>query len=55
VANARDAVIIGAGPAGLAAGACLKARGLDVVILEKSDAVAPVAEAVAARRSTRAA
>jgi NADPH-dependent 2,4-dienoyl-CoA reductase/sulfur reductase-like enzyme len=42
VANACDAVIIGAGPAGLAAGASLKARGLDVVILEKSDAVAPV-------------
>jgi len=42
VANAGDAVIIGAGPAGLAAGACLKACGLDVVILEKSDAVAPV-------------
>ncbi len=42
MANACDAVIIGAGPAGLAAGACLKAQGLDVVILEKSDAVAPV-------------
>ncbi len=42
MADARDAVIIGAGPAGLAAGACLKSRGLDVVILEKSDAVAPV-------------
>jgi cation diffusion facilitator CzcD-associated flavoprotein CzcO len=42
VTDARDAVIIGAGPAGLAAGACLKARGLDVVILEKSDAGASV-------------
>ena len=41
-ANGRDAVIIGAGPAGLAAAACLKARGLDVVILEKSNAVGSV-------------
>jgi cation diffusion facilitator CzcD-associated flavoprotein CzcO len=42
VARTCDAVIIGAGPAGLAAGACLKERGLDVVILEKSDAVGSV-------------
>src|SRR5271165_236457 len=40
--NACDAVVIGAGPAGLAAAACLKARGLDVVVLEKSGAVGPV-------------
>ena len=42
MANARDAVIIGAGPAGLAVGARLKACGLDALILEQSDAVAPV-------------
>ncbi len=42
MAKACDAVIIGAGPAGLAAGACLKARGLDIAILEKSDSVGPV-------------
>jgi cation diffusion facilitator CzcD-associated flavoprotein CzcO len=39
VANSVDAIIIGAGPAGLASGALLKARGLEVVILEKADAV----------------
>ena len=42
MANAPDAVIVGAGPAGLAVSACLKGRGLDAVILEKSDAVAAV-------------
>jgi len=34
-------VIVGAGPAGLAVGACLKRAGVDFVLLEKSDAVAP--------------
>ena len=36
-----QAIVIGAGPAGLAAGACLKRAGLDVLLLEKADAVAP--------------
>ena len=42
IANSRDAIIIGAGPAGLAAAASLKARGRDAVILEKADAVGAV-------------
>ena len=42
MANSCDAIVIGAGPAGLAAAAALKARGLDAVILEKSDAVGAV-------------
>lgn len=33
------AIVIGAGPAGLAAAACLKKEGVDVVVLERSDAV----------------
>jgi Pyridine nucleotide-disulphide oxidoreductase len=37
-----DAIIIGAGPAGLATAARLQARGLNPVILEKSDAVGSV-------------
>lgn len=37
-----DAVIVGAGPAGLACAATLRQRGLRVLILEKADAVAPV-------------
>jgi cation diffusion facilitator CzcD-associated flavoprotein CzcO len=37
-----DAIIIGAGPAGLATAAALKVRGLNAVILEKSDAVGAV-------------
>jgi cation diffusion facilitator CzcD-associated flavoprotein CzcO len=37
-----DAIVVGAGPAGLATAAALKARGRDAVILEKSDAVASV-------------
>jgi Pyridine nucleotide-disulphide oxidoreductase len=37
-----DAIVIGAGPAGLAAAAALRARGLDAAILEKSDAVGAV-------------
>ena len=37
-----DAIIIGAGPAGLAAAAALQARGLNAAILEKSDAVGAV-------------
>ena len=36
----RDAAVIGAGPGGLAAAAMLKRRGVDVVVLERSDAVA---------------
>jgi cation diffusion facilitator CzcD-associated flavoprotein CzcO len=40
--NSCDAIIIGAGPAGLAATAALRARGLNAVILEKSDAVGAV-------------
>ena len=37
-----DAIVIGAGPAGLATAAALMARGLTVAILEKSDAVGAV-------------
>ena len=37
-----DAIIIGAGPAGLATAAALRARGLSATILEKSDAVGAV-------------
>jgi cation diffusion facilitator CzcD-associated flavoprotein CzcO len=37
-----DAIIIGAGPAGLATAAVLRARGLNAAILEKSDAVGAV-------------
>jgi cation diffusion facilitator CzcD-associated flavoprotein CzcO len=36
-----DVVIVGAGPAGLAVGACLKRVGVDFVILEKAGEVAP--------------
>jgi cation diffusion facilitator CzcD-associated flavoprotein CzcO len=42
VANACDAIVVGAGPAGLAAAASLKARGREAVILEKADAVGTV-------------
>ncbi len=42
MANSCDAIVIGAGPAGLAAAAALRARGLDAIILEKSDAVGSV-------------
>ena len=42
MAEDLDAIIIGAGPAGLAAAAALEARGLNAVILEKSDAVGSV-------------
>ena len=37
-----DALVIGAGPAGLAAAACVGERGLDAVILEKADSVGAV-------------
>ena len=40
--NSCDAIIVGAGPAGLAAAAALKARGRDAIILEKSAAVGSV-------------
>jgi cation diffusion facilitator CzcD-associated flavoprotein CzcO len=42
MADSCDAIVVGAGPAGLATAAALKARGLDAVILEKSDAVGAV-------------
>jgi cation diffusion facilitator CzcD-associated flavoprotein CzcO len=42
MANSCDAIVIGAGPAGLAVAAALKTRGLDAAILEKADAVGPV-------------
>ncbi|HMC72024.1 MAG TPA: NAD(P)/FAD-dependent oxidoreductase, partial [Mycobacteriales bacterium] len=35
----RDAAVIGAGPAGLAAAAMLRKRGLDVVVIDRADAV----------------
>src|SRR5271155_2522854 len=37
-----DAIIVGAGPAGLAMAAAFRARGLNASILEKSDAVGAV-------------
>jgi hypothetical protein len=37
-----DAVIIGAGPAGLASAACMGALGLDATVLEKADTVGSV-------------
>ena len=37
-----EAIVVGAGPAGLASASALKARGRDAVILERSDAVASV-------------
>jgi cation diffusion facilitator CzcD-associated flavoprotein CzcO len=42
MASSCDAIVVGAGPAGLATAAALKARGRDAVILEKSDAIASV-------------
>jgi cation diffusion facilitator CzcD-associated flavoprotein CzcO len=42
MADSCDAIIIGAGPAGLATAAALKVRGLNAVILEKSDTVGAV-------------
>ena len=42
MAHSCDAIIVGAGPAGLATAAALRARGLDAAILEKSDAVGAV-------------
>jgi cation diffusion facilitator CzcD-associated flavoprotein CzcO len=42
MASSCDAIIIGAGPAGLATAAALKVRGLNAPILEKSDAVGAV-------------
>jgi len=40
LAEITDVAIIGAGPAGLAVGACLRKAGLNFIILEKSDRVA---------------
>src|SRR6201996_1753315 len=42
MANSCDAIVIGAGPAGLATAAMLRARGLNATILEKSDTVGAV-------------
>ena len=42
LAESADAIIVGAGPAGLATAACLQASGRDEVILEKAGAVAAV-------------
>jgi cation diffusion facilitator CzcD-associated flavoprotein CzcO len=42
MANSCDAIIIGAGPAGLATAAALRARGLNAAILEKSNVVGAV-------------
>lgn len=36
----QDVVVIGAGPAGLALGACLKQHGLDAVILDREETIA---------------
>ncbi len=40
MAETTDVVVVGAGPAGLAGGACLKKAGLDFIILEKEPQVA---------------
>ena len=42
MAGSCDAIIIGAGPAGLATAAAFRSRGLNATILEKSDAVGAV-------------
>jgi cation diffusion facilitator CzcD-associated flavoprotein CzcO len=42
MARACDAIVVGAGPAGLAAAACMRMHGLNPIILEKSDAVGSV-------------
>jgi cation diffusion facilitator CzcD-associated flavoprotein CzcO len=42
MANSCDAIVVGAGPAGLATAAALRARGLSATILEKSDTVGAV-------------
>lgn len=42
MARNPDAIIVGAGPAGLACAAMMKARGLDVAVLEKADRVGAV-------------
>jgi cation diffusion facilitator CzcD-associated flavoprotein CzcO len=42
MARTCDAIVVGAGPAGLAAAACMRMRGLNPIILEKSDAVGSV-------------
>ena len=39
MAGSTEVVVIGAGPAGLAVGACLRKRGLDFIILEKNHRV----------------
>jgi Flavin-binding monooxygenase-like len=41
MAEATDVAIIGAGPAGLAVGACLRRVGVDFIILEKEGQLAP--------------
>ncbi|HME21715.1 MAG TPA: NAD(P)-binding domain-containing protein [Acetobacteraceae bacterium] len=38
----QEAIVIGAGPAGLACAACLKEAGVAAAILEKADASAPI-------------
>jgi cation diffusion facilitator CzcD-associated flavoprotein CzcO len=42
MARNPDAIIVGAGPAGLACAAMMKAKGLDVTVLEKADHVGAV-------------
>jgi cation diffusion facilitator CzcD-associated flavoprotein CzcO len=42
MARACDAIVVGAGPAGLATAACMRMRGLNPTVLEKSDAVGSV-------------
>jgi cation diffusion facilitator CzcD-associated flavoprotein CzcO len=42
MARACDAIVVGAGPAGLAAAASIRARGLNPIILEKSNSVGSV-------------
>jgi cation diffusion facilitator CzcD-associated flavoprotein CzcO len=42
MARESDAIVVGAGPAGLAAAACMRERGLRPIILEKSDSIGSV-------------
>jgi len=54
MAEHTDVAIIGAGPAGLAVGACLRKTGLNFIILERDQKVAMLATGVLPSRSSEA-